>query len=72
MSKYTYKEIIKQARLLKKNVEKEQKMGMNSRWAYYFAKAIKKPNTSIQNYHLKKRKIQLVITSAEMYPKQTI
>ena len=48
MSEYTYKEIIKQATLLKNNVEKTQKMGMNSKWAYYFAKAIKKPNTSIK------------------------
>ena len=48
MSEYTYKQIIKQAQTLKTNVEKTQKMGMNSKWAYYFAKAIKKPNTSIK------------------------
>ena len=56
MTNYTYKEIIKQARLLKKNVEKTQKMGMNSRWAYYFAKAIKKPNTSIQKLSFEEAK----------------
>ena len=56
MTQYTYREIIKQARLLKKNVEKDQKMGMNSRWAYYFAKAIKKPNTSIQKLSFEEAK----------------
>lgn len=48
MSSFTYTEILKQARTLKTNVEKEQKMGMNSKWAYYFAKAIKKPHTNIK------------------------
>ena len=56
MSKYEWTTIIKQARLLKKNVEKTQKMGMNSRWAYYFAKAIKKPNTSIQKLSFEEAK----------------
>lgn len=56
MSSYTYREIIKQARLLKKNVEKDQKMGMNSKWAYYFAKAIKKPNTNIKKISFEETK----------------
>ena len=56
MSKYEWTSIVKQARLLKKNVEKEQKMGMNSKWAYYFAKAIKKPNTSIQKLSFEEAK----------------
>ena len=56
MSEYTYKQIIKQAQTLKTNVEKTQKMGMNSKWAYYFAKAIKKPNTSIQKLSFEEAK----------------
>ena len=47
MAKYTFKEIVKQARLLKKNVETEYKMGMNSKWSYYFAKAIISVNTDV-------------------------
>jgi hypothetical protein len=48
MSKYTYKELVKQAKLCKQNVEKEYRLGMNSKWSYYFAKAIIKPKTDIK------------------------
>jgi hypothetical protein len=48
MSKYTYKELVKQAKLCKQNVEKEYRLGMNSRWAYYFSKAIMTVNTDVK------------------------
>lgn len=48
MAKYKWKDIVKQARLLKKNVESDYKMGMNSKWAYYFAKAIITVNTDVK------------------------
>lgn len=47
MAKYKWNEIVKQAKLMKKNVETEYKMGMNSKWAYYFAKAIMTVNTDV-------------------------
>lgn len=48
MSSFSWNEILNQAKTLKSNVEKEQRMHMNSKWAYYFAKAIKKPHTNIK------------------------
>ena len=48
MAKLKWNDIVKQARLLKKNVESDYKMGMNSKWAYYFAKAIITVNTDVK------------------------
>lgn len=56
MSIFTYKQIVDQARKLKKNVEKTQKMGMNSKWTYYFAKAIQKPNNNIKKISFEESK----------------
>ena len=47
MSEYTYSEIVKQAKAIKTNAEKEYKKP-NSKWAYYIAKAINKPKTTIK------------------------
>ena len=47
MSEYTYSEIVKQAKAIKTNAEKEYKKP-NSKWAYYIAKAIIKPKTTIK------------------------
>lgn len=48
MSKYDWTSIVKQAQKCKKNVETEYRLGMNSRWAYYFSKAIITPKTDIK------------------------
>lgn len=40
MTKYTYNEILKQAKNVKANVKKEYKIGMSHKWSYYFAKAL--------------------------------
>ena len=47
MTKKTYNEIVKQARVCYKNVEKDQKTGMSSNWAYYFAKALLNPKKDV-------------------------
>lgn len=56
MAKHTFKEIVKQARLLKKNVETEYKMGMNSKWSYYFAKAIITVDTDVKRISFEESK----------------
>ena len=48
MTNYKWKDIIKQAQKCKKNVETEYRLGMNSRWAYYFSKAIMTVNTDVK------------------------
>ena len=48
MSKYEWTSIVKQATLCKKNVETEYRLGMNSKWSYYFAKAIMTVNTPVK------------------------
>ena len=48
MSKYEWNSIIKQAQTCKKNVETDYKLGMNSKWAYYFSKAIMTVNTDVK------------------------
>lgn len=48
MAEYTYKDLTKQAQKCKNNVEKEYRLGMNSKWSYYFAKAIIAPKTNIK------------------------
>lgn len=48
MSSYKWKDIVKQAEKCKKNVETEYRLGMNSKWSYYFAKAIMTVNTDVK------------------------
>ena len=48
MTNYKWKDIIKQAQKKKKNVETEYRLGMNSKWSYYFAKAIMTVNTDVK------------------------
>ena len=48
MSKYEWTSIVKQAQQCKKNVETEYRLGMNSKWSYYFAKAIMTVNTPVK------------------------
>ena len=43
MSTYTYKQIVGKAKTCKESVEKNQKLGVNSKWGYYFAMAILNP-----------------------------
>ena len=47
MSKYTYLEIVNQAKLCRTNTKTQYKNGISSKWAYYISKAILKPNTNI-------------------------
>ena len=48
MSKHSYKEILEKAKECKKTVEKEFHLGVNSKWGYYFAKAIITPKKDIE------------------------
>lgn len=50
---YTYNEIVTRAKNIKKNVEKEYKLGENSQWAYFIARAILKPGTNISKWYIK-------------------
>ena len=45
---HTFAEIVKSARLCKKSVENNQKLKVNVRWGYYYAKAILNPNKDIK------------------------
>ena len=51
---YTYKKILKTSQTIKTNVEKEYKLGVTSKWAYYIAKAILKPNKNIKKIQFNK------------------
>ena len=54
MSSYTYKEIVKKAKDCKTNVEKEYKLGVSTKWTYYFCQAILKPKTDISKVSFEK------------------
>ena len=45
--KYTYKEIVNSATIIKNNVEKQYKLGANPRWSYFIAKAILTPKKDV-------------------------
>ena len=45
---YTYNEILAKARTCKKSVEENQKLGVNEKWSYYFAKSILNPKKNIK------------------------
>ena len=46
----TYKETLEMARKCKKSVENNQKLGINSKWGYFFAKAILNPQKDIKRF----------------------
>ena len=48
MSNYSYATIVSKAKAIKKNVESKYELGETSKWAYYIAKAILKPETDIK------------------------
>ena len=54
MAVYTFAEIVKSARLCKKSVENNQKLKVNSKWSYYYAKAILNPNKDIKRINIEK------------------
>ena len=47
-TEHTFAEIVKAARTCKNNVEKNKKLGINSKWSYYFAEAILNPKKTIK------------------------
>lgn len=53
MTAHKYETILKKARECKKNVEKNQKLGINSKWGYFFAKAILTPHKTIKSFDFK-------------------
>lgn len=54
MTVYTYKKILKKAKTCKTNVKKEYKLGISTKWCYYFAKAILTPKTDIKKIKFNK------------------
>lgn len=54
MGKHTYKEIISKAKLCTESVQSDYKLGVNSKWSYYFAKAILNPRKDISKYSFDK------------------
>lgn len=53
MSVYTYKQILEKAKSIKKNVEKEYRLGEYTSWGYYIAKAVINPNINIKQISMK-------------------
>lgn len=49
MSTYTYSTILSKAKTCQTNVKKEYKLGITSRWCYYFAKSIVSPKKDVKN-----------------------
>jgi hypothetical protein len=47
MTEYPYKTIVKSAKTIKNNVEKEYKLGATAKWSYYFAKCILNPKKDV-------------------------
>ena len=48
MSEYKYETIISKAKTCKTNVEKEYKLGITTKWSYYFSKSILSPKKNIK------------------------
>lgn len=51
MSKYTYNQILNVAKNCQTNVKKNYTTGITNKWAYFFAKAILKPNTDFNKLY---------------------
>ena len=47
MSKYTYDKILSKAKLCTTNVDESHKLGINSKWGYYFAKSVLNPKKNV-------------------------
>ena len=45
---YTYKEVVKKAEEVQKNIKTKYKTDVHNKWGYYFAKAILNPNKPVQ------------------------
>ena len=50
MSVYTYNKILSKAKECTTNVQSDYKIGINSKWGYYFAKAIINPKKDIKKF----------------------
>ena len=51
MTEYTYKQVLGVAKACQANVKKEYKLGVTSKWSYFFAKAILQPNKSYNQFN---------------------
>ena len=54
MAEYTQKQIKEKAKECVNNVKKDYKLGIDSKWGYYFAKALLNPNKNITKINFKK------------------
>ena len=52
MVNYTYKQILEKAKTVQNNVKKEYNLGVDSKWSYYFAKAILTPKKDIKKINI--------------------
>ena len=51
MTEYTYKQVLGVAKACQANIKKEYKLGITSKWAYFFAKAIIQPNKAYNQFN---------------------
>lgn len=51
MGKYNYNQIVKVAKNCQEVVKKEKKLGITSKWAYFFAKAITEPQKAYNQFN---------------------
>lgn len=51
MTEYTYKQVLNVAKACQANVKKQYKLGITSKWAYFFAKAILAPNKTYNQFN---------------------
>ena len=51
MTEYTYKQVLGVAKACQANVKKEYKLGVTSKWSYFFAKAILQPNRTYNQFN---------------------
>ena len=51
MTEYTYKQVLGVAKACQANIKKEYKLGVTSKWSYFFAKAILQPNKSYNQFN---------------------
>ena len=54
MTSYTYKQIVDNAKKCKANVESDYKIGVSTKWTYYFCQAIINPNKDIAKIDFEK------------------
>ena len=51
MTEYTYKQVLGVAKACQANIKKEYKLGVTSKWSYFFAKAILQPNRTYNQFN---------------------